>query len=114
MSKNGELIFNSEFLETLPYETPYFLFSKAKILKNYHEFKTLFPGSAIHFAMKSNSEPDVLKVLKEVDSGFEVASIYELEMLKKIHVPADRILYGSSVKPASHIKLFSKYGVNRY
>ncbi|TSC86862.1 MAG: ornithine decarboxylase [Microgenomates group bacterium Gr01-1014_7] len=106
--------FNPEFLAKLKYKTPFFLFSKKKITGNYRKFKKLFPGSTIHYAMKANSEPGVLKTLQEIGSSFEVASKYELDMLKKIKVPAAKIIYGTSIKPASHIKEFFDYGVDRY
>lgn len=106
--------FDSKFLETLAYETPFFLFSKKKILDNYRVFGKLFPKSSIYYAMKANSEPEVLQTIFDIGSGFEVASKYELEMLKKIHVPAEKIIYGTSVKPAEHIKEFFAYGVDRF
>lgn len=106
--------FDSKSLETLSYKTPFFLFSKKKILQNFHEFKKLFPNSTIHYAMKANSEPKILQILSDAGCGFEVASKYELDMLKKIKVPAQKIIYGTSVKPADHIKEFFEYGVNRF
>lgn len=106
--------FDPQFLETLPHETPFFLFSKKKILDNYKAFRKLFPGSLIHYAMKANSERGVLKILADAGSGFEVASRYELDMLKKIKVPPKKIIYGTSVKVTSHIKEFFDYGVDRF
>lgn len=106
--------FSSGFLEKLPYKTPFFLFSKNKILHNYQEFKKLFPDPLVHYAMKANSEPEVLKTLSEAGSGFEVASKFELDMLKPLKVLPEKIIYGTSVKPASHIKEFAKYGVDRF
>jgi ornithine decarboxylase len=106
--------FNPSYLSLLPYKTPFFLFSKRKILSNLDDYKKFFPGSRIQFAMKANSERDVLEILADAGSGFEVASIYELELLKKIRVAPEKIVYGTSVKPADHIKVFYKYGVDRF
>ena len=114
MFKASDSQLDSEFLKTLPYETPFFLFSKKKILENFNTFKRLFPRSLIHYAMKANSEPQVLQILHDAGCGFEVASMYELAMLKKIRVPAEKIIYGTSVKPISHIKKFVNYGVDRF
>lgn len=107
-------LFEAEFIDKLTYKTPFFLFSKKKIIENYNQFRKLFPKSTIHYAMKANSELEVLKVLAETGASFEVASKYELEMLKKLKVPAQKMIYGTSVKPASHIKEFYKYGVRRF
>lgn len=106
--------FDSAFLQTLKYQTPFFLFSKQKIVDNFKKFKKLFPGSSVHYAMKANSEPEVLQTLFEAGASFEVASTYELDMLKKIKVPPKKIIYGTSVKPATHIRKFYKFGVDRF
>ncbi len=106
--------FSPENLEKLPHQTPYFLFSKKRIVENFKEFKKLFPGSLVQYAMKANSENEVLKTLAEAGAGFEVASKYELEWLKAIKVPPGKIVYGTSVKAIDHIKEFVKYGVDRF
>ncbi len=111
-NKPDDLFKDPDFLKTLSYETPFFLFSKKKILDNYQEFKKLFPNSLVYYAMKANSEPEVLKTLYKAGCGFEVASKYELDYLKKLKIPANKMIYGTSVKPASHIKEFVKYGVD--
>jgi ornithine decarboxylase len=110
--KNDE--FEAPYLEKLEYKTPFFLFKKKKILDNYAEFKKLFPKSSICYAMKANSEPEILETLKNAGCGFEVASVYELNMLKKIKVSPEKIIYGTSVKPMLHIKQFFDYGVDRF
>jgi ornithine decarboxylase len=106
--------FNKSILENLKHATPFFLFSVKKIESKFMEFKKLFPKAAIHYAMKANSEPQLLKILNNKGCCFEVASKYELDLLKKIHVKPDRIIYGTSVKPIEHIKYFYKYGVTKY
>src|SRR3989338_5318638 len=106
--------FAQEILEGLPYQTPFFLFSKERIIRKFEEFQKYFPGAAIHYAMKANSESEVLQALFDAGCGFEVASVYELNMVKKIGVPAEKIIYGSAVKPLAHIKEFFSYGVDRF
>ena len=68
--------FSSEKLAALSYETPFFLFSKQRIEKNYQAFKTYFPHASIQYALKANSEPEILELLTRAGSGFEVASKY--------------------------------------
>lgn len=111
MQNNWKEEFSSEYLETLNYETPFFLFSKKAINHNIKDFKKWFPGASIQYAMKANAESRALKAIEKAGAGFEVASKYELNMLKKIKTPAEKIIYGTSVKPVSHIKEFFEYGV---
>lgn len=107
-------MFNNGFLETLSHKTPFFLFSKKRIAYNLKQFKKFFPRANIYYAMKANSEPEVLKTVLENGGSFEVASKYELDMLKAIEVPPEKIVYGSSVKPIAHIKEFFEYGVDKF
>jgi ornithine decarboxylase len=106
--------FTSQALRTLCYETPFFLFSRDLLAEKYGEFEKFFPGAHVHYAMKANAEPEVLRKLAEIGSGFEVASKHELELLEDLHVGPDRIIYGTSVKPAQHIPAFVNYGVDRF
>ena len=107
-------VFESEYLENLEHETPFFLFSKSAIRERYKEFKENFPHASVYYAMKADAEKGVLETLHEAGAGFEAASLYELRLLQEIGVAPERILYGTSVKPASHIKEFHAYGVNRF
>lgn len=107
-------IFSHEFVSGLKHKTPFFLFSKKKILDNINTFKNSLPGSDIYYAMKANFEPEILKIIDESGCGFEVASKYELAMLKKLNISPKKIIYGTSVKPAEHIKDFFDYGVDTF
>ncbi len=107
--------FNENKLRKLPNETPFFVFSREVLTNNLKEYQSCLPlKTEICYAMKANSEQCVLKTLNEVGTSFEVASKYELTLLKPLGVPAKRIIYGTSVKPADHIKEFVKYGVDRF
>src|SRR5688572_10779697 len=96
--------FDPEFLETLTYKTPYFLFSKKRLLHNLQSFGTNFPNSSIYYAIKANFEKGVLEILSKAGCNFEVASKYELNFLKDLKVDPKKIIYGTSIKPFSHIK----------
>jgi ornithine decarboxylase len=105
---------STQAIGAFAHETPFFLFSRNRLLEQLEEFRRSFPGAAIHYALKANSEPDVVDVLARAGSGFEAASRYELHLLQNACVPAGRIIYGTSVKPASHISEFFAYGVDRF
>jgi ornithine decarboxylase len=96
------------------YKTPFFAFEKIKIIKNINEFKNCFPEASIFYAMKANSEPEILEIIAKQGVGFEVASKYELDMLRRLKVSPKKIIYGTAVKPHSHIKEFADYGVDTF
>lgn len=105
-------IFSSTFLSALPYETPYFLFDRRRVLDKFQEFRAAFPDGLIQYAMKANSELEILRILAGAGCGFEIASKYEFRLLQELQVSPDRIVYGTSVKQASHIREMYNCGVS--
>jgi ornithine decarboxylase len=103
-----------EFIRELEHATPFFLISSNRIIANVERFKELFPGCSIYYAMKANSELDVLRTVAQASCGFEVASVPELQALQQLNVPSEKIIYGSAVKSACDISKFYEYGVCTY
>lgn len=98
----------------LNHKTPFFFTSREIIRKNYLTFNHLFDNAEINYAVKANSDPRILSYLNELEAGFEAASAYEISSLVDIGVPPDRIIYGTSIKPAEHIALAHSAGVKRF
>ena len=106
---------NEQTLRGLRCRTPFFVFSRRALIGNFQAYQKHLPAKTeICYAMKANSEGPVLRTLHETGASFEVASTYELALLKKIGVPSHRIIHGSAVKPTDHIYEFVKYGVDRF
>jgi ornithine decarboxylase len=102
-------------IRSIESHTPFFVFDQEKVVENFSNYKKSLPDNTeICYAMKANSEEEVLETLRDVDSSFEVASKYELNLLKQINVSPKKIIYGTSVKPDDHIKEFVDYGVDRF
>ncbi|MFD9053188.1 type III PLP-dependent enzyme [Streptomyces zaomyceticus] len=83
---------------------------------SYRAFTEAFPGVLVHYAMKCNSDPLVLSTLVACGSGFELASLGELRLLTSLGLALDpdRLIHGSAVKPADHIRAMAQYGVRRF
>ncbi|MBX4187696.1 MAG: type III PLP-dependent enzyme [Candidatus Doudnabacteria bacterium] len=103
-----------DFLSKLKHETPFFVFSKEKIIAQVKSFNKFFPNALIHYAIKANYEPEVLKIISSTGAGFEAASQYEINWLREVGVPANKIIYGTSIKPINHIKAAYNYGVRLF
>lgn len=98
-----------QLLEKHP--TPFLAISRKQLDANYRRLMRTLPISSIHYAVKSNPAPEVLHELKILGSSFEIASIYELEILQNIGVSVDSIIYSNPVKPASAIESAYRAGV---
>ncbi|MCX6685697.1 MAG: type III PLP-dependent enzyme, partial [Methanoregula sp.] len=57
--------------------TPIFVIDHDKIRKNYQEFKEHLPNVQVYFAVKANSDPEIVKTLFAMGSSFDVASMPE-------------------------------------
>lgn len=88
--------------------TPAYIFSAKEISRCYEAMQMKMPEVKIHYALKANSEIEILQVLKQNHAYFEVASEGEYNKLLKIRVPAERIICGLPIKPTKWIR--SLYG----
>ncbi len=95
-------------------ETPFLVVNLSAIKNNYYNLKKNFEQADIFYAVKANPRKEVLKLLRDLGSCFDVASIYELDKLLEIGVSADRISYGNTIKKASNIKYAYEKGVRLF
>jgi ornithine decarboxylase len=98
----------------LVHKTPFFFTSREILKKNYHTFTHLFDDAEIYYALKANSDPKVLTYLDSLGCGFEAASGYEVQILLDLGVDPAKIMYGTSIKPAEHIRFAYQAGVKRF
>jgi len=79
--RNGQWWCDQAAIDALAseYGTPLYVYSRARLEENYrrvqYAFKTL--NAHIHFSVKSNSNSAILRVLRELGSGFDVVSAGE-------------------------------------
>ena len=84
------------------------------IRKNYVELKQGFSNADIYYAVKANPNEEVLKLLNDLGSSFDAASIYEIDKLLKIGVSPDRISFGNTIKKISSIKYAYEKGIRLF
>ena len=96
------------------YDRPFLIIDSAIVREKTRRFIRAMPRVTPHFAVKSNPDPRVLKVLIEEGAGFEIASIAELDSLMALGVPARDILYSNPVKPRRYIDYAAEKGVEWY
>ena len=57
--------------------TPCFVIDHEKIRQNYKEFKEALPRVQAYYAVKANSNPEIVKTLYKMGASFDVASFPE-------------------------------------
>src|SRR3989338_1497553 len=72
-----------EMLQTLAkkYGTPLFIVDHDQIRENYKEFREQLPFVQAYYAVKANSDPEIVKTLCSMGASFDVASMPEFMLV---------------------------------
>src|SRR5512136_1476587 len=99
--------------------TPLFVIDHEKVRENYREFRRHLPDVQAYFAVKANSNPEIVKTLFDIGCSFDVASMPEFmivyENIKKMPAKErqdwiwDKIIYANTIKPIETLKALDKY-----
>lgn len=85
------------------YNTPFLIFNPKIIRENYRKIKASFERTEIYYAIKANPDLKILKILRDENCGFEVASINELNSVLKIKVNPSLIISSNPIKAPEFI-----------
>jgi ornithine decarboxylase len=111
----------NEIIEKLAKEngTPLLIIDHDKIRKNYNNFRRLLPRVQIYYAVKANSDPEIVKTLYKLGSSFDVASLPEFnlvfDLVKNLSPKElqdfiwDKIIYANPVKKIDSLHVLNLY-----
>ncbi len=104
-----------ELLNHMGMATPFLVTDVDSIQARYHQFVVAFRGRvALHYAVKCNPSPRVLRALHEVGAGFEVASSHELTLAMTAGASASDVLHSNPVRPAAQLRSVAAAGLRYY
>lgn len=92
-------------------ETPFVVIDMETISEHYDSLIELFPYASVYYAVKANPAPEILTLLRDKGSNFDVASIYELDKLLGLGIAAERCSFGNTIKKSKDIRYFHEKGV---
>lgn len=95
------------------YGSPLLVLSLEQIKKNYELLKKYMPRVIVHYAIKANPNPEILRVMKEMGSCFDVASDGEIRTLRDMGVEGARVIYANPVKTGVGLKACNECGVHK-
>ena len=94
--KNGELFCEDIQIEklALKYGTPLYLYSKNMIIDNYRAYDDAFSSikHTICYAMKANSNMEILRLMASLGGGCDVVSGGELFLAQTAGINAEKIV----------------------
>jgi len=99
--------------------TPVFIVDHEKIRRNFKEFRESLPRVQAYYAVKANSNPEIVKTLYDLGASFDVASFPEFMIVYKFirHLAKkerqdfiwDKIIYANTIKRAETLRKLDKY-----
>ncbi|MET0606998.1 MAG: type III PLP-dependent enzyme, partial [Beijerinckiaceae bacterium] len=87
-----------EFLRNRRDDGPCVVVDLEVVRENYFKFARALPDTRVFYAVKANPGPEILKLLADLGSCFDCASVAEIEMAFAAGATADRISYGNTIK----------------
>ncbi len=103
-----------DLLQSIDMPTPYLVTDLDTVADRHAAFRAALPGVRVHYAMKCNPAPSILRTLHDQGASFEIASLGELRMLQAIGVDPADVLYSNPVKPPAHIAAAHEAGLWRF
>lgn len=99
--------------------TPVFIIDHEKIRENYQEFSQNLPRVQAYYAVKANSNPEIVRTLYNIGASFDVASLPEF-MIVYENIKAlgdsqrqdfiwDKIIYANTIKQEHTLRELDQY-----
>jgi ornithine decarboxylase len=95
-------------------DTPVLLVDLEIVRSRYLTLQELLPATHIYYAVKANPMPEVLTLLNDLGSNFDIASRYELDLLLQLGVRPERISFGNTIKKRRDIAYAREHGVDLF
>ncbi|MCV0381292.1 ornithine/lysine decarboxylase [Nitratireductor sp.] len=103
-----------DFLATRRPDGPCLVVDLDVVHDNYCAFEKALPDSRIYYAVKANPAPEILRLLAQLGSSFDTASVAEIEMALNAGATPDRISYGNTIKKERDIARAYELGIRLF
>lgn len=103
-----------DFLDRHHADGPCLVVDLEIVRKTYRALQRSLPHTRIHYAVKANPAPEILKLLAGLGASFDVASVPEVMMVLEAGAAACDISYGNTVKKERDIARAHSLGVRQF
>lgn len=94
--------------------TPCLIFDLDRVEVQYRALQKALPNSHIHYAVKANPAPPILRQLVALKSRFDAASIGEIRMCLDAGADPSSILFGNTIKKTAAIRDAKALGITLF
>ena len=96
------------------YGSPLFVIDAARIRAQYRQLAGALPQVDLHYALKPLPQAAVVQALWEAGAFFDLATNGEVELVRRLGVPAGRCIHTHPIKRDSDIRTALAYGVDTF
>ena len=97
-----------------PLDAPCLVLDLDVVAENYRAFAGALPDTRVFYAVKANPAPEILKLLAELGSSFDAASVTEIEAVFAAGASPERISFGNTIKKERDIATAFALGVRLF
>jgi ornithine decarboxylase len=101
-------------LQSQDYETPCLVVDIDLIKQNYKDMKECFKDVDIFYAIKANTDTNIIKTLMDLGSKFETSSINEVKLLLTLGVKPENIVNSAPYRKEIYLKRMYKMGIRMF
>ncbi|KAK5000940.1 Ornithine decarboxylase [Elasticomyces elasticus] len=94
-------------------EDAFFVADMGDVYRQHLRWKNNLRRVKPHYAVKCNPDPQVLRLLAALGTGFDCASKAEIEQVLRMGVDPSRIIYAQPCKTKSYVRYAAKEGVKQ-
>lgn len=102
------------FIAANTFDKPTLVISRDRVAAQYDALNTGLGRAHIHYAVKANPAPEIIRMLVKKGSGFDCASRQEIELCLSQGARPDKISFGNTIKRASDIAFAFSAGVSLF
>lgn len=94
--------------------TPSLFLSESRLRENYRTLRMALPGVQLYYAVKSNATPEIITILNEEGSSFDICTSGEIDVLKNCGIDPSICLHTHPIKRDSDIAYALEFGVKLF
>ncbi len=97
-----------------PRPTPYLVIDLDVVAQRYLDLTDALPGIGMHYAVKANSHPEILRLLVELGARFDVASPAEIAACLDAGARPDEMSFGNTIKRRVDVAAAHELGIRHF
>ena len=102
------------YIRETTFDRPTLVIDTEAVASQYRSLKEGLGRATIHYAVKANPDPAVIRKLVGLGSNFDAASRGEIELCLAMGATPDRISFGNTIKRASDIAFAYEKGIRHF